>query len=180
MFERGRIESYTRNQEPTPVPVELQLIDGSECKGKLMVAAGQAPLDAINGAGGFVEFAPYAGESRLLAKSTIASIRLVGVPRAPDLRPRGGAGSDFDPHAILGVAADAGWEEVRTAYLNLTRTYHPDRYSSASLPAEVATYLETMARRINAAYAALEATEKAARRTRADLRPAIFTSGPRH
>lgn len=177
MFERGRIDN--RVAEPTSVPVELELLDGSEAKGKLVVPSGQAPLDAINSTGGFVEFVPYAGEPRLLAKSTIAAIRLVGVPRPRDLRPRNGIGDEFEPYAVLGVAQGAAWEEVRAAYVQLTKTYHPDRYSSATLPAEVCDYLETMARRVNAAYAALETTERSARRVRADLRPAVFTSRPR-
>jgi DnaJ-domain-containing protein 1 len=179
MFERGRIDNTQRSQNPTPVPVELELLDGSEAKGKLMVPAGQAPLDAINTTGCFAEFVPYTGEPRLLAKSTIASIRLVGVPQPRSLAPRGGPAGDFDPHAVLGVTHDASWEEVRAAYVQLSKTYHPDRYSSAALPAEVGDYLETMARRINAAYAALETTERSARRYRADLRPAVYASTPR-
>ncbi len=177
MFERGRIDN--RPTEPTSVPVELELLDGSIAKGKLMVASGLAPLDAINNAGGFVEFVPYAGESRLIAKSTIASIKLVGVPRAPNLRPRAGGSDDFDPHAVLGISSQSTWDEIRAAYVQLSKAYHPDRYSSASLPAEVGDYLEAMARRVNAAYAALEATERNTRRFRADLSPAVFTSRAR-
>ena len=176
MFERGRIDTRA---EPTSVPVELELVDGSIEKGKLMVAAGHAPLDAINNAGAFVEFVPYAGDARLIAKSMIASIKLVGVPRASALRVRGSVSDEFDPHAILGVAADATWEQVRAAYVQLSKAYHPDRYSSASLPAEVADYLDSMARRVNAAYAALEATEKTVRRVRAEISPAIYTSRAR-
>ena len=179
MFERGRIDNHNRSVEPIPVPVELELLDGSEAKGKLMVPAGQVPLDAINTAGGFVEFVPYAGEPRLIAKATIAAIRLAGVPRPKDLRPRSGIADDFDPHAILGVSHTAGWDEIRAAYVQQSKAYHPDRYSAATLPAEVGDYLETMARRINAAYAALETTERSVKRVRADLRPAIYSSTPR-
>lgn len=177
MFERGRIDN--RAAEPTPVPVELELLDGSTAKGKLMVASGHAPLDAINNAGGFVEFVPYSGESRLIAKSTIASIKLVGVPRTPNLRPRIGITDDFDPHMILGISTESTWDEIRAAYVQLSKAYHPDRYSSASLPVEVGEYLDTMARRVNSAYAALEATERTAKRFRAELAPAVFTSRTR-
>jgi hypothetical protein len=177
MFERGRIDN--RAPEPTGIPVELELMDGTLAKGKLMVASSHAPLDAINNAGGFVEFVPYGAEPRLVSKSTIASIKLVGVPRAPHLKPRAGLADDFDPHAILGIQEDCTWDQIRAAYVQLSKAYHPDRYSSASLPAEVADYLETMARRINAAYAALETTERTARRYRAELTPAVFTSRPR-
>lgn len=176
MFERNRTDS---RPEPTGVPVEIELLDGSIEKGKLMLWTGHAPLDAINNAGGFVEFVPYVGEPRLLAKSTIAAIKLVGVPRPASLRPRSGLTDEFDPHAILGIAHDSSWDDVRAAYVQLSKTYHPDRYSTATLPAEVAGYLETMARRINAAYAALDATERSAKRVRADLMPAVYTSRAR-
>ncbi len=176
MFERSRVDN---RPEPTMVPVELEMVDGSEAKGKLVVASSHAPLDAINNPGGFVEFLPYAGEPRLLAKATIAAIKLVGAPRMPSLRPRTGLSDDFDPYAILGVPEGSTWEEVRAAYLQLSKTYHPDRYSSATLPGEVCQYLETMARRVNAAYAALETNERTARRFRADAMPAVYTSRPR-
>lgn len=173
MFERSRVDTRI---EPTSVPVELELIDGSEAKGKLMVPSNLAPLDALNSPGGFLEFVPYAGEARLIAKSTIASIRLDGMPRSSQLRTRG---EDFDPHAILGVSSESSWDEIRAAYVKLSKSYHPDRYSQATLPAEVADYLDTMSRRINAAYAALEAGERTAKRYRTEITPAVFTSRPR-
>ncbi len=161
------------------VPVEIELMGGEIEKGKLILSSSQAPLDIINQPGGFLEFAPYAGEPRLVSKSTIASIRLVGVPRAPALRTRNGLTDDFEPYMILGVPQGSAWEDVRNAYIELSRSYHPDRYSSALLPPEVVGYLETMARRINAAYAALEAAERTAKRYRADLMPAVYTSRSR-
>lgn len=176
MFERGRIDT---RPEPMAVPVELELMGGEVQKGKLMLLASQAPLDAINQPGGFVEFVPYAGEPRLVAKSNIASIRLVGVPRVPALRVRSGVTDDFEPYTILGLPHGSPFEDVRNAYIELSKTYHPDRYSSAALPAEVVGYLETMARRVNAAYAALEGSERTAKRYRADLMPAVYTSRAR-
>ncbi len=173
MFERSRVDSRA---EPTAVPAELELIDGCELKGKLLVSATQAPLDALNAPGGFLEFVSYAGESRLISKSTIASIWLVGAPRASHLRSRG---DDFDPHHILGVSTESTWDEIRAAYVQLSKAYHPDRYAQAALPGEVSEYLDTMARRINAAYAALETGERNARRVRSEVKPAVYTSRPR-
>lgn len=173
MFERSRVDSRA---EPTSVPVEVELIDGSEMKGKLLVPSTQAPLDALNAPGGFLEFVPYAGEPRLISKSTIASIRLVGVPRVSELRTRG---EDFDPHLVLGVSVDSTWEEIRASYVQLSKAYHPDLYAQATLPAEVSQYLDTMARRINAAYAALEVGERSAKRVRAQVTPAVYTSPAR-
>ncbi len=176
MFERGRIDT---RPEPVGVPAELEFLDGAVEKGKLMLWASQAPLDAINQTGGFVEFVPYAGEPRLIAKTTIASIRLVGVPRTPALRARTGVADEFDPYAILGLPHGSAWDDIRNAYIELSKGYHPDRYSSAALPSEVVVYLETMARRVNAAYAALDSSERTAKRYRAELAPAVYTSRAR-
>ncbi len=52
--------------------------------------------------------------------------------------------------------AGASRDEVRQAYLRLAKAYHPDRYASVELPEEVRDYLSAMARRVNAAHAALE------------------------
>jgi hypothetical protein len=176
MFERSRVDNRI---EPTGVPVEVDLIDGTLERGKLKVPANHAPLDALNAPGNFIEFEPYTGEARFIAKTTITGIRLVGVPGPPSLRPRGGASGDFDPHFVLGISTESSWEEIRQAYVRLSKTYHPDLYSTTTLPEEVATYIETMARRINAAYAAIEETGKQQRRPRGAVSAPVFTSSPR-
>jgi len=37
-----------------------------------------------------------------------------------------------DPHAVLGVGADATPEQARQAFTTLAQIYHPDRYAEAS------------------------------------------------
>ena len=51
---------------------------------------------------------------------------------------------DFDPHMILGISTESTWEEVRAAYVQLSKIYHPDRYSATALPVEVGDYLEAL------------------------------------
>jgi curved DNA-binding protein CbpA len=97
---------------------------------------------------------------------------LVGVPKAPNLQARLTDPNGFDPHRILGLPAGASREERRQAYVVLSKTYHPDRYATAELPEEVRDYLSAMARRINAANAALDIPQK---RQAARAEP-IFTS----
>jgi hypothetical protein len=172
MFERNRIDNVP---ETTAVPVEITLADGSLAKGKLHAAMGKTVADALNGTGGFIEFEPYGGEKSLIAKAQVAAVKPVGVPKAPRLDIRLKDADGFDPHAVLGVAQGAGREEVRQAYVALAKAYHPDRYATAQLPPEVGEYLSAMARRINAAHAALEVPE----RKKAALAEPVFTTRQR-
>lgn len=174
MFERNKIDNVP---EPSAVPVELTLTDGTLAKGKLLVPMGKTLADLLNGGGGFVEFEPYGGERRFVAKGQLGSVRPVGVPKSPNLAARAEGLDSFNPHAILGVAQDAAWDDVRQAYHRLAMTYHPDRYASAELPAEVIEYLYVMARRVNVAYAALETPHQLSK-TAAAVRSAAVYSSP--
>ena len=172
MFERNKIDNVP---EMTALPVEAVFTDGTLVKGKLLVATGKGIGEALNGPGAFIEFEPYGGERSFVAKTQLASMRLVGVPRLPNLQARLRDLDGFDPYLVLGLAAGAGRDEIRQAFFSLAKVYHPDRYATAELPGEVREYLSAMARRINAAHAALEAPQK---KQAARAEP-IFTSGPR-
>jgi hypothetical protein len=170
MFERNRVDNIGE-----AIPVEIALADGATAKGKLVVPTGKTVGDALNGPGAFVEFEPYGGDRMFLAKAHLASIRPVGVPRGVNLQARLADADGFDPHRILGVAVGAGREEIRAAYFALAKAYHPDRYTTVELPQEVRDYLSAMARRVNAAHAALEVPEK----RRAARAEPIFTTADR-
>ncbi|MFM9846162.1 MAG: J domain-containing protein [Hyphomicrobiaceae bacterium] len=176
MFERTRIDNIP---EPSAVPAEVTLLDGSVLKGKVLVPVGKVLADALNSSGPFLEFEPYGGDRRFVAKSQIASLKPVGVPKAGNLHVRGA--ETFDPHSILGVPQSADWEEIRQSYHKLAKLYHPDRYASASLPDEVGEYLANMVRRVNAAYAALDVpqAEKKAPAPTAQRAAPIYTTGMR-
>lgn len=175
MFERNRIDNAP---EASLVPVEIVMADGEHLKGKITVPAGRTLTDAINGAASFIEFEPYGAERRYIAKTQMTSIQLVGVPRASTLGARSRP-NDFDPHAILGLAPGATWDEVRQAYVQMTKLYHPDRYANAILPPEVKDYLDGTVRRLNAAYAALETPHKVSRIRAAERTAPVYTSAPR-
>lgn len=154
MFERNRIENASSKRDKT-VPVELSLDDGRILKGKFFLSSTRNLYEELNGAGSFLEFAPYDGQRELIAKSVLRSVRLTDVPRPVDLSARSGQ-ENFDPYDILGIPPGAAWEKVREAYHRLSKFYHPDRYAGVELPEEVRAYLDTMSRRLNAAFAALE------------------------
>ena len=153
MFDRNRTDYLP---EPAGIAVEIALADGTIASGRLLVAMGKTLADVLNGAGSFIEFEPHGGERTFLAKAQLASVKPIDVPKAPNLGARLADPGGFNPHAVLGLAPGAGREEVRQAYFRLAKAYHPDRYATAELPTEVRDYLAAMARRINAAHAALE------------------------
>jgi DnaJ-domain-containing protein 1 len=143
--------------ERKSVPVEVGLINGGTLKGKLWVSAGKTLADTLNAAHAFLEFAPY-GDERMhyLAKAHILTLSTIDIPKPMPLYERRGVVDADDPHRILGVEPGAAWHAVREAYLQLAKTYHPDRFAGVHLPEEVAEYMGLRARRINAAYALLE------------------------
>lgn len=175
MFERNRID----NAEMTTVNVEATLADGCLMRGRIATPPGRGLAEALNGPGPFVDFETFDGERMFLAKSALQSVKPMRVPRAIDPRTRVRDLDGFDPRGILGVPPNAPWDEVRSAYHGLAKMYHPDRYANAELPPEVCDYLAAMARRVNAAYAALEPQQQAVRRVVHHNAEAVYTSPPR-
>lgn len=157
MFERSRVDNVP---DLTAMPVEAVFVDGTVVRGKLLVPATKSMGDVLNGSGTFVEFEPYGGERSFIAKAQIASIKMLGVPKVPNLNARLRDFDGFDPFAVLGVAPGATKDEIRQAYVAFAKVYHPDRYAAAELPTEVIEYLFAMARRVNAAHAALNVEQK--------------------
>ena len=164
-------------QRPEPLR-GVTLEDGTNMRGKFIVPASRTLFEVLNNAGAFIEFEPYGCERSIVAKSSIRTVRIVNAPAASSLAGRGREIDTFDPHIILGVSRTAPFEEIRQAYLRLTKAYHPDRYSGVELPAEVSAYLAAMAQRVNLAYAALEAPVQVKKAVAQRVAP-IYTSAPR-
>ena len=174
MFERNRVDNMAQAQQ-VGVPAEVSLDDGSVLKGRFLVSASRPVYEVLNGPAPFLEFQEYGGEASLIAKTTIRAIKLVNAPNAQQLR-TGTRGEAFDPHQILGVTADATEDEVRKAYHELAKVYHPDRYATAILPAEVRDYLAVTVRRINLAFQALDRARIAASQRPAARSAPVYTS----
>jgi hypothetical protein len=178
MFERTRVDNAPSEQNA--VPAEVTLADGRVLAGRLIASTSRTPIEMLNGAGAFLEFEPYGGERQFLAKASLAAVRLVAVPASENLAQRVRDADGFDPHQTLGVRRDASVEDVRRAYHEMAKAYHPDRYATAELPAEVKTYLATMARRINTAFALIEQSQAALRqRAQSPRAEPIYQSRPR-
>ena len=178
MFERGKIDNASNSAHQSAIPAELTLADGGVLAGHFIISAARAISDILNGDMQFLEFEPFECERRFIAKSTIASIKLLDAPAANVLDARRPVAGAFDPYAALGVKRDADWDDVRHAYLRLAKAYHADRYASVELPLEVRDYLQQMSRRVNAAYTALEAPRLTVKK--AEMRPEpVFQSRPR-
>ena len=172
MFERSKIENAP---DLTAMPVEAVFADGTTARGKLLVPTTKTMGDVLNGPGAFLEFEPYGGERSYIAKAQLASIKMLGVPKLPNLNARLRDLDGFDPFAVLGVAPGATRDDIRQAYFAQAKVYHPDRYATAELPTEVIEYLFAMARRINAAHAALNVEQK----KQAARQEPVFTSAGR-
>ena len=157
MFERNRIDNASTTSHQTAVPAELTLADGETLIGHLLISSARAVAEVLNGESLFIEFVPLGAERRFVSKQALRSVRVVDGGACTALDARRPLNGEFDPYAALALKPDAGWEDVRQAYLRLAKAYHPDRYASVDLPGEVREYLQQMSRRVNAAYTALEA-----------------------
>lgn len=155
MFDRGR-----GSAAQGPATVQITLGDGQELQGKLMVPSGRTLVEVLNGTTTFVEFEVNGGDHVYIAKSALHCVKPMNVPPAPDLWAGPTDGGNFDPYAVLGIERGASQEDAREAYLGLAKVYHPDKYAAVELPKEVRGYLAVMARRINAAYQALDGDRK--------------------
>lgn len=63
-----------------------------------------------------------------------------------------------DPYAVLGVAEQAGQEEIEQAYRRRMSEYHPDKVASAA--PELKALAEQRASEINAAYESIQKRRK--------------------
>jgi hypothetical protein len=176
MFERVKVDN---TQELGTVAVEVTLDDGRQLTGRFAIPRSRSLFEVLNGPQCFIDFEPYGGERQYLAKAMLRTLKLLNPPQQAGLGGRLKDLDGFDPYRVLGVSEQATFDDVRHAFHTLSKAYHPDRYATAELPGEVRDYLSAMSRRINAAYAALEAPELAKRNATAGRTEPVYSRAAR-
>jgi DnaJ-domain-containing protein 1 len=137
---------------------KLTLMDG-----KSLIASVKLPMsgkltDALNSAEVFLDIITGDGTQQVINKAVIARAEAADPPLARlNQQRRSSDTSNFNPYAVLGVEKSTTQDDLRAAYLQLVKTYHPDRFASLELPQEMKDYAAAMQARINMAYQQLEA-----------------------
>jgi DnaJ-domain-containing protein 1 len=146
----------TGETERRRVAVTLTLHSGDVLNGHVFVGQAQKLRDLLNNPEMFIDFEKRDNTLTLIAKSAIAMISAIDLPRTDQLARRTQNSAAFDPYHTLTVDRGANPGEVRAAYLAKARLYHPDKLASKDVPKEVADYMNAMFIRIQKAYEELE------------------------
>jgi hypothetical protein len=152
VFEKEK--DYQRHNR-TPVSVSITLAAGQTLRGTLFVPKTKSLMEELNRGESFLEFESYDGTRMFIARTNIGSVKEFNIPKVDQLEKKVGMLDQFDAHEVLGIETDADRRAIRQAYLNLAKTYHPDRFARMELPREVFEYLSAVATRVNLAYSEL-------------------------
>lgn len=134
--------------------VVLSLADGTAMTLSVRLPLSSKLNDALNGGDQFLDVMDADGRQSFIAKHTIRRVELIDVPKVNqmNLQRRNSDRAPFDPYEALGVARGASQADIKQAYHQMVRRYHPDRFSTFDLPKEMTEYAAAMLVRINLAY----------------------------
>jgi len=138
------------------LPISLSMMDGRTLVGELIVNIGGTIERTLNNDMRFILFRDLDQSERMIAKSGILDAQERQTTKVVDL-PTEGKMDGTDPYTVLRIARTATDDEIREAYLAQAKAYHADRFANIGLPVEVQEYTNSMSRRINEAYAILNA-----------------------
>ncbi len=138
------------------LPVTLSMMDGRTLMGELIVNIGGTMERTLNNEMRFIMFRDLDQSERMIAKDGILDAQERKTAKVVDL-PTEGKMDGTDPYTVLKIARTATDSEIREAYLERAKAYHADRFANIGLPVEVQEYTNSMSRRINEAYAILNA-----------------------
>ncbi len=140
-----------KNEDATKkIVVELFLSDGRALVGHIILPATSDLVRIMNNDLKYIRFESLDGNPCLIAKSAILEVASRELPKAVQLD--AGDDTNFDPYSVLGLPHDSTPQDVRAAYLKVTKIYHPDIYANIAMPPEVERYLNAVFSRANLAY----------------------------
>lgn len=128
----------------TKVRVDLQLEDRSTLDGFVFCGQGERISDILNDAREFLPFETHTKDIMMLRKGIISSI----VTREDSGKKK----LVTDPFEVLGIPPGSSRDEIRQAYHQKVRLYHPDKLTSLDLPEDITSYASDTLARINSAY----------------------------
>jgi DnaJ-domain-containing protein 1 len=140
------------------VTVTITLATGVQMRGTIYHSKTKTLQEELNKGEAFLEFDALEGQKMFLSRSAIAAVKEFNVPRVDQMSRRTTALDQFDPYEVLGLKKGADATQIRSAYVQLAKIYHPDRFLRTDLPTEVAEYLSAVATRVNLAYSELRMT----------------------
>ena len=151
---------FSQDQQKT-VDVIVVSTDGVQLEGKLNCGLSGLIETVLNNDRQFIEIITEDGETTFLSKSHIVKLlpKKSKTQTLPKLKVHDTIGGNWAD--ILGVGFDATSQEVKQAYHELAKSYHPDLFS-IDMPLEVKQYAGTMLSRINIAYEQYKSFKKAA------------------
>ncbi|MEZ5855680.1 MAG: J domain-containing protein [Hyphomicrobiaceae bacterium] len=135
-----------------PCLVDITLTNNANYSGTIQRPRSKTLHEYLNSEIRFVEVELFTGAVMQVNKAAIASCEQRDLPRADQLALSIRRADVYQPYGTLGVDMNASKEQVREAYRTRMRLYHGDRYANIELPHEVVSYLDDMAKRVNAAY----------------------------
>ena len=152
MFERNRVD----NRAETLICVEVTLASGEKLAGRAVLNPGKGVHKLLEGDEAFIYVETFDGEGSFVPKADIRGLKVINTGRAGAMTLNVPDARNFDPYRVLSLDKSATFDDIKDAYLRLSKLYHPDRYAGVDLPREVKAYLEAMSKGVNAAFQALK------------------------
>lgn len=146
--------------EPLTIDVSVKLVDGTLLRGSLVAGITGQLENTLNRDTPFIEFLGQDGRRVFLAKQQIASVEPLEPLRKPQLGGRKGAGASA--LEVLGLDEGCSFDEVKSVYHRIVKSYHPDLYAGAHFPPEIVRYATDMFTQASAAFAEIRQSQGAA------------------
>ncbi len=143
------------------VNVIITTVDGLDVEGKLLCGLTGVVEAALNNDSQFVQLSDDNNAVSFIAKTHIAKV--VPQKNSTQTMPKLNAGAKKIGNwaRVLDVPEHATSDEVKQAYYELAKMYHPDLFS-LEMPLEIKQYASEMLSRINIAYEQYRSIKKAA------------------